>query len=317
MIDQNSKLASVYTDFSGLNKLKSAAAKDTPESRLETAQQFEALFIQMMLKSMRQASQGDELLGGQQMEMSRDMYDQQLAIDLASKGAIGIADLVMRQMGETISEQEPQAFTGSLDTVRKTGDGALSAAARSIDFSARLWGSSSTAETTPALPADWKTPQDFVRQLQPAAETAAQQLGTRPEAVLAIAALETGWGQHVIPGSNGASSNNLFGIKANRGWQQERVVATTLEFEDGVMQTRREPFRSYASAHDSVQDFADFVTQNPRYQPALAAADNPQRFVEELHKAGYATDPDYAQKVVSVMQKISVMTQDIAMTADK
>ena len=304
--------ASVYTDFNGLNKLKSAAAKDTPEARRETAQQFEAMFIQMMLKTMRQASEGDELLGGSQVEMSRDMYDKQLSIELSKNGAIGIGDLMLKQMGDLPDapvNDTPKSFP-------QTVSNAFQTPGRPNEFTAQLVdGEDSPTETPYSL--DWKTPEDFIRQLKPAAENAAQKLGVQTEAVLAIAALETGWGQHIIPTPDGSSSNNLFGVKANQDWNQDQVIATTLEFEDGIMQKRREPFRQYTSAQDSMQDFADFLMQNPRYETALSQANNPQRFIEELHKAGYATDPDYAEKVLSVMEKVNAMTQEIAMVADK
>jgi len=304
--------ASVYTDFNGLNKLKSAAAKDTPEARRETAQQFEAMFLQMMLKTMRQASEGDELLGGSQVEMSRDMYDKQLSIELSKNGAIGIGDLMLKQM----SDLPDASVTETEKSFPQTVSNSLQNPARPSDFTARLMGGEDSTTKTP-YSLDWKTPEDFIRQLKPAAENAAQKLGAKTEAVLAIAALETGWGQHIIPTPDGTSSNNLFGVKADQDWNQNQVIATTLEFEDGIMHKRREPFRQYSSAQESMQDFADFLTQNPRYEKALSEADNPQRFIKELHKAGYATDPEYAQKVLSVMDKVNAMTQEVVMVADK
>ncbi len=304
--------ASVYTDFNGLNKLKSAAAKDTPEARRETAQQFEAMFIQMMLKTMRQASEGDELLGGSQVEMSRDMYDKQLSIELSKNGAIGIGDLMLKQMGDlpdTPVSDTPKSFP-------QTVSNAFQNPGRPNDFTARFMDREDSTTKASYSP-DWKTPEDFIRQLKPSAENAAQKLGAKSEAILAIAALETGWGQHIIPAANGTSSNNLFGVKAGQNWNHDQVIATTLEFEDGIMQKHREPFRQYTSAQDSIQDFADFLMQNPRYETALSQADNPQRFIEELHKAGYATDQNYAEKVLSVMEKVNAMTQEIAMVADR
>ena len=303
--------ASVYTDFNGLNNLKSAAAKDTPEARRETAQQFEAMFIQMLLKNMRQASGGDELLGGSQVEMSRDMYDKQLSIELSKNGAIGIGDLMLEQMGDL-----PDApVTDSEKSFPQTVNNTLQNPTRPNDFTAHLMGEEDSITKTP-YSLDWETPEDFIRQLKPAAENAAKKIGAKAEAVLAITALETGWGQHVIPTPDGSSSNNLFGVKADQNWNKDQVIATTLEFEDGIMHKRREPFRQYASAQDSMQDFADFLTQNPRYETALSEADNPQRFIEELHKAGYATDPDYSEKVLSVMREVKTMTQDAALIAD-
>jgi len=315
MPDKRIDHASVYTDFSGLNSLRSAAARDTPEARRETAQQFEALFIQMLLKNMRQASQGDELLGGSEVEMSRDMYDKQLSIELSKNGALGIGDLMLQQMGETdASGENPPEVT--LKVSPKTAGNTSQTPDQPIDF---IPGSGSSGHVTRNLAdsGNRESPQDFIRQLQPDAEAIAQKLGTQAEAVLAIAALETGWGQHVIPSPDGTSSHNLFGIKADKKWNKDQVISTTLEFAGGVMQKRREPFRQYTSTQESMEDFADLLTQNPRYKTALAEADNPQHFIEELHKAGYATDPDYTEKALAVMHKIRAMTQDAAMLADK
>jgi len=317
MISNPIQHADIYTNFNGLNKLQSAAAKNTPEAKRETAQQFEALFIQMMLKNMRQASQGDELLGGSQIEMSRDMYDQQLSIELAKNGALGIADLMLDKMGMPTNTQEEIPTDTQKNTLLERTPKDLTPITRPITFNIPPSSASALDKKIPTPISDYKTPKDFIHTLQPSVETAAQRLGTAPEAILAIAALETGWGQHVMLGQDGVSSHNLFGIKANNNWNKNQITATTLEFEDGFMQTRRETFRQYDSAEDSIQNFADFLTSHPRYQKALDNADDPQNFVEELQKAGYATDPDYAEKVLSVMQKIKTMTQDIALLTDK
>jgi flagellar protein FlgJ len=312
MISDSIQHAGVYTDFNGLNTLQSAAAKNTPEAKRETAQQFEALFIQMMLKNMRQASQGDELLGGSQVEMSRDMYDQQLSIELAKNGALGIGDLMLDKMGMPANAQEKMPTGIQQNVLLKRIPKELEPITRPIAFNIP-----DSDKKTPTPISDYKTPKDFIHTLQPSVETAAQRLGTEPDVILAIAALETGWGQHVLLGQDGVSSNNLFGIKATNNWNKRQVMATTLEFDDGFMQTRREAFRQYDSAEDSIQNFADFLTSNPRYQKALDNADEPQKFIKELQRAGYATDPAYAEKVLSVMQKIKTMTQDITLLADK
>jgi len=316
MLENPTQHANIYTDFSGINKLKSAAANDTPEARRETAQQFEALFIQMMLKNMRQASEGDDLLGGSQVEMSRDMYDKQLSIELSKNGAIGIGDLMLKQMGELPNTTVTTSLTDALNAAPATDSTSLQAQNIPLEISPQLLDLGKVTRT-PAPSAEQQTPQGFIRQLHSDAQIIAEKLGAKPEAILAIAALETGWGQHIIPALDGSSSNNLFAVKADKKWHKEQVVSTTLEFEDGVMQKRQEPFRQYASTQESMQDFADFLTQNPRYKTALDKADNPQYFIEELHKAGYATDPNYAEKVLSVMEKVNTMTQEIAMVTDK
>ncbi len=288
--DKSKELASVYTDFNGIAQLKAEAGKQTDEAKRETARQFEALFLQMMIKSMREAG-GKGMLDSDQTEMAQGMYDQQLAISLAKKGSIGIADMVMRQLGV-----EPEKGASTAPTSR-------------LAMAEKLWGS--PAETLrpgrSPLPR-WETPEEFIRALYPAAQKAAEKLGTTPEAVLSITALETGWGKHVMPATDG-SSFNLFGIKADAGWKAGVTTATTLEFEDGVMQKKREPFRAYDSAEASVQDFADFIRGNPRYRKALEVASNPEAFLEQIHQAGYATDPNYADKARAVMKKVEKITK--------
>lgn len=292
--DKTAELASVYTDFNGIAQLKAEAGKQSDAAKRETARQFEALFLQMMVKSMREAG-GKGILDSNQTEMARDMYDQQLAISLSKKGAIGIADMVMRQLGV-----EP-ASSEQMETAKTTPR---------LAFATKLWGSapqSPTAEKQP-LP-HWNTPEEFVQALYPAAKNAAQSLGTSAEAVLAIAALETGWGKHIMPDSRGNSSFNLFGIKADQSWRQPATSAMTLEYENGVVHKKREPFRAYASAEESVQDFAAFIRGNSRYRQALDTANNPEAFLDHIQKAGYATDPDYAEKAKAVMKKVASMAK--------
>ena len=296
--DKTTELASVYTDFNGIAQLKAEAGKQTDAAKRETAEQFEALFLQMMIKSMREAgSKG--MLDSDQTAMARDMYDQQLAISLSKKGSIGIANMVMRQL-----DVEPQKNQAVDDKSTDT----------KLTFAEKLWTSApqsqSSAPQKQALP-HWKTPEEFVDTLYPAARSAAQSLGTSTEAVLAIAALETGWGKHVMANSEGNSSFNLFGIKADRRWKDGVTTAMTLEFEDGVMRQKKEPFRSYTTAEQSIQDFAAFIRGNPRYRQALDVADDPKAFLEHIQKAGYATDPHYAEKAKAVLRKVEAITKDL------
>ncbi len=294
--EKTAELASVYTDFNGIAQLKAEAGKQSDAAKRETARQFEALFLQMMIKSMREAG-GKGILDSNQTEMARDMYDQQLAISLSKKGSIGIADMVMRQLGVE-PEKSKTAETTKPDT--------------RLAFATNLWGSAPQSPVAGKQPLPhWKSPEEFVQALYPAARDAAKSLGTSPEAVLAIAALETGWGKHVMASSEGSSSFNLFGIKADKHWQQPATSAMTLEYEDGVVQRKREPFRAYTSPEASVRDFAAFIRGNPRYQQALDAASDPDAFLEHIQKAGYATDPHYAEKAKAVMRKVESMTKVI------
>ena len=262
----------------GLAALKRAARSDGPpsnETLRAVAQQFEALFTQMMLKSMREASMGDELFGNDQTKFYQDMHDQQLALTLAKQKGLGLSDMLVRQLGgEPLSPAMAKAIGRSLVT-----DSAPVAA-------------TNTAPTNP---------QAFVEKLLPHAERAAAELGVAPEAIVAVAALETGWGSAPIRRADGSSANNFFGIKADASWKGERILSSTREFANGRMVTRREAFRGYDSVAEGVSDFANFLRNNPRYQSALEAGTDSRQFVQRLAAAGYATDPAYADKLTGLL----------------
>lgn len=302
--------ADIYTDFSRFASLRAQAREGTDEARLKVAEQVEGLFMGLVLKSMREAGQafGDTVGGVQQ-----SMYDAQLAVEMSKGGKLGFA--------QTMFGASRQAHTG------EGGDAGFAAPARNMSMPARDWvavraamdapsthASANTATRAAAavdapqaaapgpggLPAEWDSPQAFVQQLWPAASRAAKQLGTRPEAVLAVAALETGWGKHMPSKADGSKSNNLFGIKAH-GWDGEVTRSPTLEYEQGAFARRVEPFRVYASAADAVADFANFVSAQPRYREALQSDGDPVKFVRALHAAGYATDPRYGDKLETLV----------------
>ena len=256
--------ADVYTDLQGLAKLRVSVSGDkvTADKLREVAGQFEALITQMMLKSMRQASFGDELFGSEQGDFYRDMHDQQLAIMLSKKG-MGLSEMLFKQLGgDKLAQDEAPAgggVTGKAD------------------------------------------PGGFVRMLMPHAERAAQQLGVAPEVLLAQAANETGWGRAVPKHADGTPGYNLFGIKADARWQGARISVPTLEFDNGIAVRKPQAFRAYDSYADSFNDYVDFLRSNPRYQDVLSKAGDAAAYTEGLQRAGYATDPQYASKLQSIM----------------
>ncbi len=260
--------AGIYTDFDGLSRLKGQASEQTPEAKKEVAQQFEALFIQIMLKSMRDASQLSESTDGDQTRFYQDMYDKQIALDLASGSGIGLAAVIERQLGGDVDAKPSSAKLFS-DLVEQ----------------------------------HWKpdNQQAFIKDLWPFASKAAEELGVEPEVLIAQSALETGWGQKVITDEHGLSSLNLFGIKADGRWQGDHATVTTLEFREGVAQQERASFRSYPSRADSMSDYVDFIKNGSRYASALANASGAGSYLNALQQAGYATDPAYAQKISGIM----------------
>ena len=145
----------------------------------------------------------------------------------------------------------------------------------------------------------------FISRLAPFARKAAAELGTEPSILIAQAALETGWARHVISGQDGTSSNNLFAIKANNAWSGRSAAVNTFEFFDNRPIKTKASFRAYASIDDAFQDYVSFIKDNPRYKQALTVAANPDGYIRELARAGYATDPRYAEKIIAIKQKIS------------
>jgi flagellar protein FlgJ len=152
--------------------------------------------------------------------------------------------------------------------------------------------------------------QMFMNQLLPHAQQAADKLGVDANILLAQAALETGWGQSVIKNDQGKSSFNLFNIKADKSWTGQQARVSTLEYADGMARKEMAGFRSYDSYKASFDDYVDFIKSNPRYNEALKKADNAAQYVRELQKAGYATDPRYAEKIMNIYHsQVSAQSQ--------
>lgn len=284
------ELAQVYTDFSGLAALKAKARKDKDAALDQVSHQFESLFMQMMLKSMRKASFGGGILDNKNTEFYRDMYDQQIAMDLSNKQGVGLAKVIRQQLGGL-----PAAASGNRDIASYRMQQV--ALAKPEEKSVATSGGMQLIGNGSMAPDPDGTPEGFIDALRPAAEKAAAHLNLPPEALLAQAALETGWGRHVMRRPDGSSSYNLFGIKADARWDGDRVSVSTLEYRDGVAMRTQADFRAYGSWEESFQDYVRFIEENPRYGDALRTDGDSQRYFEQLQKAGYATDPEYAKKI--------------------
>ncbi len=293
--------ADIYTDFKGLAELRGRARDNSEETLREVAGQFEALFIQMMLKSMRDAGLGEGLMDSEHTKTYQSMYDQQLALDMSRKQGLGLAEMMVQQLRRAdMVESKPEDTAGvaplDLDTQRRVTRASQMPQPLSIQ-------PQQTIQPASAVQRDWQpgSKEDFVRELWPHAQRAASELGARPEALIAQAALETGWGRQMTRGADGRNSFNLFGIKADARWQGERAVTETVEYRDGLMRRERATFRVYSSLADSFADYADFLKTNPRYREALKAGADAPGFVRALAEAGYATDPDYSNKINRIM----------------
>ncbi|MEZ9233279.1 flagellar assembly peptidoglycan hydrolase FlgJ [Vibrio amylolyticus] len=304
MINNGNDIGFIH-DIAGLDKLRQKAVSgdeaDDKAALTAAAKQFEAIFTSMLFKSMREANTSFEsgLMDSQNQQFYRQMLDDQMSSELSASGSLGLADMIVAQLS-----------TGSIEN--------SSAAAKDGNFEEimdRVQRNRERREASPALasgsvkeaqPTSFESPESFVASMKPYAEQAAKALGVDSSLLLAQAALETGWGQKVTQNSRG-SSNNLFNIKADRSWQGDKVATQTLEYHEGVPVKEQAAFRSYDSYQDSFNDYVRFLNQNPRYNTALKQTGSSEEFIRGIHQAGYATDPRYADKILSVKERIDNM----------
>ncbi len=304
-----------WTNLSGFDQLRAEAQRNGNAALPAVAKQFEALFTQMMLKSMRAASDsfgagmGDSDAG----KAYRDLFDQQLAVSLAQNGkGLGIAQMLVRQLGGGVKPGSGTgAYIGALGgTDSAVVGGAADAGigdpsqlpATAEAFQQRLAALIDAGRAVGRSAAQW-VPQDaneFVAALAPYAQAAARQLGVSVRSVLAQAALETGWGKRMPRGANGGASFNLFGIKAGSSWDGRKVSVPTLEYENGVAVRKRAQFRAYDSPAQSFKDYANLLGNDPRYAGVRGHGDDVRGFAQALVRGGYATDPSYAAKVAAI-----------------
>ncbi len=299
-------MSASITDFGQFTSMRAAADRNDPAALREVAGQFEALFIQMMLKNMRDASFGDPLMGdSQQHKLYTEMMDKQLALDMASGKGIGLAEKIVEQLGGPPDEKgeldksipefrlpmRPVAQTASEFQVQRSAE-TVTAPIPST--------AAAVAEVRGASEPEWTDPESFGKAVWPHVQRAAKLLNVSPVAVLAQTALETGWGSKVMPDANGGSSFNLFGIKAGGNWQGDSVAKSTLEFENGVARRETAKFRAYADVSGTFDDYASFLAKNPRYENVVGKGDDVAGFAQALQDSGYATDPQYADKIKAI-----------------
>jgi flagellar protein FlgJ len=311
----NTKLADSrnFLDLNGLNSItqqsKSQDKAEKKEALQEAAKQFEAIFTQMLLKSMRSAQdvlESDSPMNSESTKFYRDMHDQQMALEFSSNGSLGLAKLIERQLGGDSENFTPNSFLrndGNIDTRTSFAKKPIA-----IDQPFNIGASKNRQVETPyVMPhsTEFEKPKDFVTALTGPAKVVQQQLGVPFQVVIAQAALETGWGQKIIKNEEGQSSNNLFNIKADSRWHGDKAQKDTLEFEQGALVKKSAPFRMYESISDSVDDYVDFLSNNQRYKEALENSGNVEQFLHGLQKAGYATDPNYANKILGTLRKVT------------
>jgi flagellar protein FlgJ len=261
-------------DAQGLAALKRDAKQAPQQSAKAAASQFEALFMNMLLKSMRESLPGSDPLASESTKTFTGMLDSQLSQKLADKG-MGLAEMIVKH----------------LERARST----LGA----------VGGASQSAPGTPAAPAAATSagPQGFVARMRGHAEDAARALGVPAHFIVGQAALETGWGRREIKGADGTNSHNLFGIKAGGNWNGKTVDVTTTEYINGAPRVLVDRFRAYDSYAEAFRDYARLIGGNARYAGAAQAGADASRFARGLAAGGYATDPRYAEKLTQVIQQ--------------
>jgi flagellar protein FlgJ len=324
---------SFYADFGSLTTLGKQVKQNDPQALREAARQFESLFTDMMLKSMRAAKLGDDMGESQESDFYQDMYDQQLAVQMSQGKGLGLAEMLVQQLtrrgqmgeqpGTSGSATPSDAAPGSATAVSgagkpDSGRQAFLKATRSFSVTRSAAGpaagsqgtQSGAGRPTASAPraggaASLSQRIGFVQQLAPYAQRAATALGVSADTLIAQAALETGWGRHVVNGTSAtSSSHNLFGLKAGAAWEGATASATTTEYTGGNAQRLTQNFRSYTSVQQGVSDYVSLLKSRAAYHAALGSGTDAGAFGTALQRAGYATDPDYARKLVATTASV-------------
>lgn len=306
MLGDSKLMASAAWDAQSLNELKMKAGQDPRANLKPVARQVEGMFVQMMLKSMRDALPKDGLFSSDQTRLYTSMYDQQIAQQLTAGKGLGLADEMVKQMaaaqGEVKDQPAQVPLKFDLETVTSYQNSALTQMVR------KAMPKAPTATDAADLSGD---SQDFLAQLSLPAKLASEQSGIPHHLILAQAALESGWGQRQIRRENGEPSFNLFGVKASSDWKGKVTEITTTEYENGEMKKVKARFRVYSSYLDALSDYVGLLTRNPRYAAVTKAA-TPEQGAQALQNAGYATDPNYARKLTSMIQQLKGMSEKVS-----
>ncbi len=298
-------------DVQALAKIKTDLRKDDPEALKATARQFEAVFLQMVLKSMRAATPQTGPFDSDQTRFYQELLDSQLAQAMAAKGGTGLAAVIERQLSRAAA---PQALSGEEGFP-------LAPPLRSMPFNVpRAYPLPDGGKPPPAIPLEGSPVRPsliegaasavppaptFLAGVWPHAVAASRTTGIPAQFLVGHAALESGWGKFEPRFADGRPSHNLFGIKAGAGWTGAVVEASTTEYVNGIPEKRIERFRAYGSHAEAFQDYAQLLAQSPRYAAVVGSRDAAS-FAQGLQRAGYATDPAYASKLERVIGSLAL-----------
>ncbi|MCO7226153.1 flagellar assembly peptidoglycan hydrolase FlgJ [Pleionea sp. CnH1-48] len=345
-----------YHDLNSLNGLRRTAKDDQRAALKSAVKEFEAYFLNLMLKNMRSANEvigADSPLTSKDVSFYNEMYDKQLALHLSKNSNLGIGDILYEQLARSLpdesasvpdsstqeklerspGEKEKPDLEASFNRVMELAGqdikdileqfqfSQINSQPRDIASSDVRKGERAVSEIESANPTTNVIAQgqataiekqqnpsfsdkfDFISQMKPFAIEAAKKLGLPPGVLVAQAALETGWGKFISQDQEGRSSFNLFGIKSDSRWQGDEVSVSTLEFEQGIPKRKMQNFRSYFNFEQSFNDYVEFIQNNSRYHEALKNTDSPKSYLDEIQNAGYATDPDYSNKIFSIFSR--------------
>ncbi|MEP7064105.1 MAG: flagellar assembly peptidoglycan hydrolase FlgJ [Betaproteobacteria bacterium] len=309
--------ASFALDTGALSALREQAKTSPGKALNAAATQFEAVFLQMMMKSMRDALPQDGPLDSEATKMYTSMFDQQITMTLAKRGT-GLSKVIESQLSRALPKTPEELKAAAASPTAH----AVPARANAAGAYARTAASPANGLPLKAAPHPTTMPasadktswlgdgiRGFVDKLRPAAEVAAKAIGLPVEYLLAQAGLETGWGKHQPKDAANSDSHNLFGIKATSAWKGKVVEAATHEVVAGTPVRTHAKFRSYDSYASAFGDFAKMIGSSRRYAPALAHANDPQAYAVALQKGGYATDPAYAAKLTRAIRSVTPLVE--------
>lgn len=335
-INQQFEQASIYSDLGSLNSIREQGLSDEYGAVKKAAKEFEAFFMNMMLKSMRQSAAvlgENSLTGSEEEKMFIGMMDEQMSADLSQQGHLGIADLMMSQLSkqyqkESVTESSfnnTRVETKTVDVPRPKLEEKTSKTVapeltnkevKSVEVNKIINKVESKKIAVEMVKPEKKSlfneVTDFISGLLPYAQKAAEKLNVDPRVLIAQAALETGWGKFIMHDESGKPGFNLFGIKAGKNWSGDSIKINTLEVENQQFKKVNASFRKYEGFSESFDDYVSFLKQNPRYQKAIESADNANEYVKQLQASGYATDPNYANKIMKIFEYSDLQKVDVA-----
>ena len=289
---------SLAADAQSLGNLKMEAGKSSPEAIKETAKQFESLFMRELMKSMREATLKSGMLDNPGSDLGTDLLDQQFSVQMSGQRG-GLSEMIEQQLTRQMGLKQGVDSAPSSPTAPVAPAATNTMAAASAKASAPVESATRPTNKTPRTPTTNQA--DFVRKHSDVASKIEKSSGIPASYMLGQAGHETGWGKFEIKQKGGAPSFNLFGIKAGAGWTGKVAEVTTTEYVNGVAQKKVAKFRAYDSYEDSFKDYANLISESPRYAKVKAqvqtGASSVHAFASGLQKAGYATDPEYAAKL--------------------